>query len=62
MTWSETAQTLPVGIMLLRDQFEHWDYGMLFATVMLSFLPVMILFVVLQKQFIRGATAGAIKG
>lgn len=62
MTWSERAQTLPVGIMLLRDQFEHWDYGMLFATVMLSFLPVMILFVVLQKQFIRGATAGAIKG
>jgi len=29
---------------------------------MLSFLPVMILFIVLQKHFIRGATAGAIKG
>jgi ABC-type glycerol-3-phosphate transport system permease component len=61
-TWSTKAQTLPVGIMLLRGQFEHWDYGMLFATLMLSFLPVMILFIVLQKQFIRGATAGAIKG
>ena len=61
-TWSEKAQTLPVGIMLLRGQFQHWDYGMLFATLMLSFLPVMILFIVLQKQFIRGATAGAIKG
>jgi len=61
-TWSEKAQTLPVGIMLLRGQFEHWDYGMLFATLMLSFLPVMILFVALQKHFIRGATAGAIKG
>jgi ABC-type glycerol-3-phosphate transport system permease component len=61
-TWSEKAQTLPVGIMLLRSQFEHWDYGMLFATLMLSFVPVMVLFVVLQKQFIRGATAGAIKG
>lgn len=62
MTWSNTARTLPVGIMMLRDQFEQWDYGMLFATLMLSFLPVMILFIVLQKQFIRGATAGAIKG
>ena len=61
-TWSDKAQTLPVGIMLLRGQFEHWDYGMLFATLMLSFLPVMILFVVLQRHFIRGATAGAIKG
>jgi ABC-type glycerol-3-phosphate transport system permease component len=48
--------------MMLRDQYQHWEYGMLFATVMLSFLPVMILFIVLQKQFIRGATAGAIKG
>jgi ABC-type glycerol-3-phosphate transport system permease component len=62
MTWSEKAQTLPVGIMMLRDQYQLWDYGMLFASVMLSFLPVMVLFVILQKQFIRGATAGAIKG
>lgn len=62
ITWSNAARTLPVGIMMLRDQYEHWEYGMLFATVMLSFLPVMVLFIVLQKQFIRGATAGAIKG
>ena len=62
MTWSKKAQTLPVGIMMLRDQYQLWDYGMLFASVMLSFLPVMILFIILQKQFIRGATAGAIKG
>jgi ABC-type glycerol-3-phosphate transport system permease component len=62
ITWSDKAQTLPVGIMLLRSQFEHWDYGMLFATLMLSFVPVMILFIILQKQFIRGATQGALKG
>ena len=62
ITWSNSARTLPVGIMMLRDQYEHWEYGMLFASVLLSFLPVMILFVVLQKHFIRGATAGAIKG
>lgn len=61
-TWSKDAQTLPVGIMLLRGQFEHWSYGMLYATLMLSFLPVMILFIALQKHFIRGATAGALKG
>jgi ABC-type glycerol-3-phosphate transport system permease component len=61
-TWSSKAQTLPVGIMLLRDQFQHWDYGMLYATLLLSFLPVMIVFVALQKQFIRGAIAGAVKG
>jgi ABC-type glycerol-3-phosphate transport system permease component len=61
-TWSSKAQTLTVGIMLLRDQFQSWDYGMLYATLLLSFVPVMLLFISLQKQFIRGAIAGAIKG
>ena len=61
-TWSSKAQTLTVGIMLLRDQFQNWDYGMLYATLLLSFVPVMLLFIVLQKQFIRGAIAGAVKG
>jgi raffinose/stachyose/melibiose transport system permease protein len=47
---------------MLRDQYQLWDYGLLFSSVMLSFLPVMVLFILLQKQFIKGATAGAIKG
>jgi len=29
---------------------------------MLSFLPVIILFLLLQKYFMRGLTAGAVKG
>jgi ABC-type glycerol-3-phosphate transport system permease component len=60
--WSDQARTLPVGIQLLQGQWQHWDYGVLFASVMLSFLPVIVLFLFLQKTFMRGLTAGAIKG
>jgi ABC-type glycerol-3-phosphate transport system permease component len=60
--WSDEARTLPVGIQLLQGQWQHWDYGVLFASVMLSFLPVIIMFLFLQKTFMRGLTAGAIKG
>jgi len=60
--WTDEARTLPVGIQLLQGQWQHWDYGVLFASVMLSFLPVIILFLFLQKYFMRGLTAGAVKG
>ena len=60
--WSDEARTLPVGIQLLQGQWQHWDYGVLFASVMLSFLPVIVLFLLLQKYFMRGLTAGAVKG
>jgi len=60
--WSDEARTLPVGIQLLQGQWQHWDYGVLFCSVMLSFLPVIVLFLLLQKYFMRGLTAGAVKG
>jgi len=60
--WTDQARTLPVGIQLLQGQWQHWDYGVLFASVMLSFLPVIVLFLFLQKYFMRGLTAGAVKG
>jgi len=60
--WTDEARTLPVGIQLLQGQWQHWDYGVLFSSVMLSFLPVIVLFLALQKTFMRGLTAGAVKG
>ncbi len=60
--WTDEARTLTVGIQLLQGQWQHWDYGVLFSSVMLSFLPVIVLFLLLQKTFMRGLTAGAVKG
>lgn len=38
------------------------DYTTAFAAIVLSVLPVAILFIALQKYFIKGMTVGAVKG
>jgi ABC-type glycerol-3-phosphate transport system permease component len=59
----EMKYTLPVGLanMIGLPQFET-QYGVLMAGTLLSILPVILLFFVLQKDFIAGLTSGAIKG
>ncbi|MGO8669944.1 MAG: carbohydrate ABC transporter permease [Capsulimonadaceae bacterium] len=56
--------TLPIGLNQLSGQFatrpEEW--GWLMAGTLISVLPVAILFLFLQKEFVAGLTAGAIKG
>ena len=60
-TSMEKVRTLPVGIVMLKGQFGIFNSGILFATVLLSFVPIVIVFILLQKYFVRGLSAGAIK-
>lgn len=66
MTVTRTApdlQTLPVGIYLLRGAFEEEATKSLQqAAVAVSVLPVMAAFLWLQRYYVRGLTAGSIKG
>jgi ABC-type glycerol-3-phosphate transport system permease component len=38
------------------------EYGTLMAGTLLAVLPVILLFVALQREFVAGLTAGAVKG
>jgi ABC-type glycerol-3-phosphate transport system permease component len=38
------------------------EYGYAFAGIILASLPIVILFLFLQKYFIKGIVAGAVKG
>jgi ABC-type glycerol-3-phosphate transport system permease component len=38
------------------------DYGLLMAGTLVSILPIMALFIGLQREFIEGLTSGAVKG
>jgi raffinose/stachyose/melibiose transport system permease protein len=38
------------------------EYGLAFAGILLASLPIMIMFIFLQKYFIKGIAAGAVKG
>lgn len=55
--------TLPVGLSsLIGLPSDDTPYGLLMAGTLLSVLPVIVLFFVLQKDFIAGLASGAVKG
>jgi raffinose/stachyose/melibiose transport system permease protein len=57
----EDAYTLPVAIMAFRGSYST-EWGLIFASVIISILPVLIGYVLLSRQFIAGLTAGSVKG
>jgi multiple sugar transport system permease protein len=53
-------RTLPVGLAFYMGK-QSIDWGHLMAGASISALPVMLLFILFQKQIIQGLTAGALK-
>ena len=53
--------TLPVGLALLRGRFATNINVMAAGATMMS-LPVIIIYIIFQRHFIRGLVAGALKG
>ena len=66
MTITRTApdlQTIPVGIYLLRGAFiDQSSLSLQQAALAVSILPVIVTFLFLQRYYVRGLTAGAVKG
>ena len=61
MLQSADKHTLPIALANMVGLYSQ-KYGMLMAGTFLSVLPVIILFLALQKEFIAGLTSGAVKG
>ena len=55
------VQTITVGIYTAIGPFTA-DWGTVFAYVMFATMPIIIAYLLAQKQFIAGLTAGALKG
>lgn len=58
---SRALKTIPSGLMVFRDALST-DYALLFAGLTISALPMILVFILMQKQFIRGLASGAVKG
>jgi raffinose/stachyose/melibiose transport system permease protein len=58
---SPDVPTLQVGINNLRGYYST-NWGNIFAGVTISAIPVLVAYWLLTKQFIRGLSAGALKG
>ena len=54
-------RTLPLAIQFLVSD-QYFDIGMLATGLMIATLPVLVLYLFLSEWFVKGMTAGAIKG
>lgn len=71
-TWDEYAwaltsitspenKTLPIAIALLQGP-RGTQWGLVFAASLVAIVPVIIVFLIFQRHFVQGLTAGAVKG
>jgi raffinose/stachyose/melibiose transport system permease protein len=58
---SEAHRTLQIAIRFFLGMFT-FDYGALFAMLVMVIVPIVLVFIVFQERVIAGLTAGAIKG
>jgi raffinose/stachyose/melibiose transport system permease protein len=54
--------TLPLGLQAFFINQYQTQFPQLFATLIVSIAPIVVVYLVLQRQFMAGLTAGAIQG
>ena len=57
---TKETQTLPLSTYLFYDQYAT-EYGQAMAGLLLAVLPIIVFYLILQKQFISGISQGAVK-
>ncbi|MGA7729664.1 MAG: carbohydrate ABC transporter permease [Chloroflexia bacterium] len=66
-TWALTAiynddlYTLPIALRLFQQQ-HGTEWGLVFAASTIAILPTVIIFIIFQRNFIKGVMSGAVKG
>lgn len=55
-------KTIQTGLLYFSNEFGAKNWGAIFASVSMSVLPMLVLYMILNKTVIEGMTAGAVKG
>jgi len=55
-------RTLPLTINAFQWEFGRTDWQLVFAALSSGSIPMIILYMLMQRQFIQGLTSGALKG
>jgi len=61
MIHNEEHRTLPLGMMHFQGRFSR-NISLIAAGITISTVPIIALYIALQRKFIEGLTSGAIKG
>lgn len=60
---SDTSlKTVQTGLLYFSDMYGNRDWGAIFASIAITVMPTLIIYVVLNKMVIEGMTSGAVKG
>lgn len=64
MTFTSTTpqRTIQAGLLDFVGRFGQREWGPTFASIAMSILPTLIIYLILNRLVIRGLTAGAVKG
>jgi raffinose/stachyose/melibiose transport system permease protein len=55
------VQTIPLGLVRFAGTYAS-EYRLVFSGTVISFLPIILLYILTQRRFTEGLTQGAIKG
>lgn len=58
---ADANRTIPAGLMSFRDALGT-EWGVLLAGLVIAALPIIVVFLFLQRYFVAGITAGSVKG
>jgi len=58
---TDNVKTIPLATALLYGQFET-NFGLIFSVLTAASLPVIIFYLIMSRQFIKGLSSGALKG
>ena len=58
---TKVKKTIQIGLRVFMDDYTQ-EYGMIMAASVLSLIPVMIIFLSLQKYFVEGIASTGVKG
>jgi raffinose/stachyose/melibiose transport system permease protein len=58
---SDDMRTIPAGLMSFRDALST-DWGVLIAGLVIAAIPIVVLFIAMQRYFVAGIAAGSLKG
>ena len=61
MSGSGSGNTLPLAQLTFQTQFGT-NYNLAFASYILALIPIMIFYIICQKQILNGVANGAVKG
>jgi raffinose/stachyose/melibiose transport system permease protein len=54
-------KTLPLAMLDFRGEYAT-SFSMIFTSVMIASVPMVIMYLTMQRSFVAGLTAGAVKG